>query len=85
MFETVENSGSKITYRCSICRNCKVCKEHSTDEIMSVKEEVEQDVTSQKTTASFLLMNNPSITLAHNKERLLKKYNQQIKKLNENR
>ena len=52
---------------------------------MSVKEEVEQDVTSQKTTASLLLMNNPSITLAHNKERLLKKYNQQIKKLNENR
>ena len=70
MFETVENSGSKITYRCSICRNCKVCKEHSTDEIMSIKEEVEQDVinksvkvdvASQRTTASLPLMNNPSI------------------------
>ena len=93
MFETVENSGSKITYRCSICRNCKVCKEHSTDEIMSIKEEVEQDVinksvkvdvASQRTTASLPLMNNPSIKIAHNKERALKVYNQQIKKLNQN-
>ena len=93
MFETVENSGSKITYRCSICRNCKVCKEHSTDEIMSIKEEVEQDVinksvkvdvASQRTTASLPLMNNPSITLAHNKERALKVYDQQIRKLNQN-
>ena len=85
MFGDVESNGSEIAYKYNKCRNCKVCKEHSTDEIMSVKEEVEQDVTSQKTTASLLLMNNPSITLAHNKERLLKKYNQQIKKLNENR
>ena len=29
-------------------------------------------------------MNNPSIKLAHNKERALKVYNQQIKKLNQN-
>ena len=93
MFETVENSGSKITYRCSICRNCKVCKEHSTDEMISVKEEVKQDVinksvevdvANQRTTASLPLMNNPSIKLAHNKERALKVYNHQIKILNQN-
>ena len=93
MFEDVENAGSEINYRCSICRNCKVCKEQSTDEIMSVKEEVEQDVInksvkvdvdSQGTTASLPLMNNPSIKLAHNKERAMKVYNKQIKKLNQN-
>ena len=33
MFKDVENTGSEISYRCSKCRNCKVCKEHSTDEI----------------------------------------------------
>ena len=44
MFEDVESTGSETTYRCIKCRNCKVCKEHLTDEIMSVKEEVEQDV-----------------------------------------
>ena len=93
MLEVVQNTGSEITYRCSICINCKVCKEHSTDEIMSVKKEVEQDVinksvkvdvASQRTTASLPLMNNPSITLAHNKERALKVYDQQIRKLNQN-
>ena len=77
IFEDVENTGSEITCRCSKCRNCKVCKEHSTDEIMSVKEEIEQyvinksvkvDVASQRTTVSFPLMNNLSIKLAHNKE-----------------
>ena len=77
MFEDVENTGSEITYRCSMGRNCKVCKEHSTDEIMSFKEQMEQDVmnksmkvdaTSQRTTASLPLMYNPSIKLAHNKE-----------------
>ena len=75
IFEDVEDTGSEITYRCSMGRNCKVCKEHSTDEIMSVKEQVEQDVinksvkvdaTSQRTTASLPLTNNPSIKLAHN-------------------
>ena len=89
MFDDVENTGSKITYICTICRNCKVCKEHSSDEII-VKKEVGQYainksvkvyVASQRTTASHPLMNNPSIKLAHNKEQTLKVYNQQIKKL----
>ena len=93
MSENVENTGSEITYRCSICRNCKVCKEHSTDEIISVKEEVKQDVinkfvevdvANQRTTASLPLMNTPSIKLAHNKRRALEVYNHQIKKLNQN-
>ena len=44
MFGDVESNGSEIAYKYNKCRNCKVCKEHSADEIMSVKEEVEQDV-----------------------------------------
>ena len=32
MFEDVENTGSEITYGCSKCGNCNVCKEHLTDE-----------------------------------------------------
>ena len=68
MFEDVEKTGSEITYRCSKCRNSKVSGKYSTDEIMSVKEEVEQDVVnksakvdvaSQRTTASLPLINNP--------------------------
>ena len=60
---------------------------------MSVKEEVEQDVinksvkvdvASQRTTASFPLINNLSFKLAHNKEWAMKLHNQHIKKLNQN-
>ena len=58
---------------------------------MSVKKEVEQDgtkksvkvdVTSQRTTSSLPLMNNPSGKLAHNKKRTLRSI-QQTKKLNQ--
>ena len=42
------------------------------------------DVASQRTTAYIPLMNNPSTKLAHDKERALKVYNQQIKKFNQN-
>ena len=53
---------------------------------MSAKvEQVKVDVTSKRTTASLPLISNPSIKLAHNKEQALKVYNQQIKKLNQNR
>ena len=44
MFEEVENAENEISYRCSNCRNCKACKENSWADMMSVKEEVEDDV-----------------------------------------
>ena len=93
MFEAVESAGSEISYRCSNCRTCKVCKEHEQYEMMSVKEEVEQDIINisvkvdvekRTTTASLPLMHNPTVTLAHDKEKALQVYNQQIKKLNKN-
>ena len=93
IFENVENAGSEILYRCSNCRSCKVCKEHEHNEMMSIKEEIEQDIINSSmkvnrekriTTASLPLMHNPVIKLAHNKDIALKVYNQQIKKLNKN-
>ena len=44
VFEEVENAGTEISYKCNKCRDCKICKEHEQTEIMSIKEEVEQDV-----------------------------------------
>ena len=82
IFEDVENTGSEITYRCSKCRNCKLSKEHSTDEM--INKTVKVDMASQRATACLPLMNNPSIKLAHNKERASKVYNQQIRKLKQN-
>ena len=49
-----------------------------------INKSVKVDTTSQRTTPSLPLIYNPSIKLAHNKERALKVYKQQIKKLNQN-
>ena len=89
MFEEVENAGSEISFRCNNCRNCKACKEHAQADMMSVKEEVEQDVINKSvtvdtdrriTTALLPLMFNPLHKLAPNKDKALRIYNQQVKK-----
>ena len=93
MFEEVENAGSEISFRCNNCRNCKACKEHPQADMMSVKEEVEQDVINKSITvdtdrriktALLLLMLNLLHKLAPNKDKALCIYNQQVKKLNQN-
>ena len=42
-FDKVESSGT-ITYRCMKCRNCKSCKESERIEMISIKEEAEQEL-----------------------------------------
>ena len=73
--------------------SCKLCKEHDQSEILSVREEVEQDVINNSvevniknrvTVASLPLMQNPAIKLAPNKNKALQIYNQQIRKLDRN-
>jgi len=44
IFEEVEATGSEIAYRCPQCRSCKTCKHESSNEIISVKEEIEQSI-----------------------------------------
>ena len=80
MFEEVENAGSEISKRCNNCRNCKACKEHAETDMMSVKEEMEQDVINKSvtvdtdrriTTALLQLMFNLLNKLAPNKDKAL--------------
>ena len=44
IFEEVENAGSEISCKCNKAWDYKINKEHEQTEIMSIKEEVEQDV-----------------------------------------
>ena len=87
VFEKVENAGSEISFRCSKCRSFKFCKEHNQIEILSAREEVEQDVINNSvevsiknrvTVAPLPLMQNPAIKLPPNKNKALQIYNQQI-------
>ena len=63
IFEEVENAGTDISYRFNKCWDCKICKEHQQNEIMSIQEEVEQGLINksvsvnvmQRTTKLFFL------------------------------
>ena len=89
-FENVENAASEILYRCIDCRNCTKCKNGERIEMLSLKEEVEQDmiqksvhvdVNSGTTIAKLPLLENPATKLAPNKENALAVYRSQLKKL----
>ena len=80
VFENVENAGSEISFRCSKCRSCKLCKEHNQSETLSVREEVENNVINNSvevniknraTVGSLPLTQNPAIKLAPNKNKAL--------------
>ena len=92
-FHEVEEAGSEIQYRCVKCRVCKDCKEHGTNENLSIREEVEEDiirrsitveVQKQICTAKLPLIADPAVKLAPNADIARKVYNGVIKKLNKN-
>ena len=89
-FHKVEEAGSEISYRCVNCRSCKACKTHDHDEVMSIKEEVEQDIINKAvkvdikqrvTTARLPMMQDSIIKLIPNKNKAMKVFIQQRKKL----
>ena len=78
IFEDDENAGSEIPYTYNNCRDWKICKEHEQTEIMSIKEEVEQDVIKDSVsvdikkrtvTAVLPFMFNSLEKLAHHKDK----------------
>jgi len=92
-FQQVEETGTVINFRCIKCRNCKECKEHDRNEIISIKEEVEQDIinrsvnvdiNSRTTTATLPFIHDATIKLSPNKETAMSIFNQQLRKLNNN-
>ena len=91
VFEEVEASGSEITYRCPNCRTCNQCKHDESNEVISIREEIEQsiinssvtiDQTTKTTKATLPFISDPSTRLANNKDIAIKVYNQQLRKLN---
>ena len=89
LFEEVEAAGSEISYRCPRCRDCKDCKDDSND-VISIKEEIEQTIIEKSVTIDF---NNgitraflpftadPNKRLSNNREKAMKTYQQQVRKL----
>ena len=91
LFDVAERAGSEILYRCVNCRNCKDCKSHGATENISIKEEVEQDLIDKSIhineeanviTATLPFTHDPQVKLAPNKDKAMKVYQQQLRKLN---
>ena len=89
-FEEVENSGSEILYRCADCRKCGKCRNGEQVELISVREEVEQDVINKSVTvnvetdttvAQLPLIDDPMKKLAPNKKNAMVVFKDQVKKL----
>ena len=92
-FDEVENTGSEISYRCRKCRNCKDCKNNDSNEIISIREQVEDDMMSKSIivdletrscTAKLPLIHDPESRLEPNKSKALKVFSQQLKRLKNN-
>ena len=90
LFEQVESTGSEITFRCPTCLVCKECKHREEYESVSLKKKVEQSINDSSvkiniedstTTARLPFIANPN-RLANNKQKAIKVYNQQLRKLN---
>ena len=90
VFEEVEATGSEISYRCPDCRDCKACKQPSNDYI-SCKEEIEQNIINSSITIDFVsktatallpFIADPETRLVNNKDKAMKTYQQQVRKLN---
>ena len=89
-FEQVESTGCEVTYRCPTCRTCKECKHFEEYQSVSIREEVEQNIINSSvtinvedstTSASLPFIADPR-RLANNKDKAMKVYKQQLRKLN---
>ena len=92
-FNIMETTGSEITYRCPNCRSCQKCRSHEGVEAISIREEIEQDIINQSvhldtstrsTMARLPFIHDPVVKLAPNKDKAMRVFNQQLKKLSKN-
>ena len=92
-FELAENAGSVITHRCPDCRRCKECRNGEKIQYASIEEELEQDEINKSVTvdvqagnvvARLPFIRDPQTTLAPNKNKALKVYQTQVRKLAKN-
>ena len=91
VFEEVENAGSQITFRCVKCRGCKDCRNSEKIEMISIREEAEQEIINKSvtvnletccSTAVLPFTEDPTKKLAPNSDRALKVYKNAVYRLN---
>ena len=90
-FEEVESAGTEVLYRCNNCRNCKECKKSLRFDVVTIQEEIEDEILDQCVTVDlekgevvtklpFLV--DPDTRLKPNDRMALKVYESQVRTLN---
>ena len=86
-FDEVEDAGSIITYRCVDCHGCKACRNSEQIEVVSIREEIEQERLNESVTlneetqrieATLPCIENPVTKLAPNKDIAYKLYQRRV-------
>ena len=90
-FQSVEDAGSEILYRCEECRKCETCKQPTNIEDISIKQAAEQqlvnksvtiNVKEQRIEATLPMIHEPSTKLPpSNRNTALQVYNRVVKQL----
>ena len=91
LFQSVEDAGSEILFRCNKCRDCKTCKHHENIDNMTVDQEAGQllieasitiDTTNQRIEATLPMICDPATKLPpSNRDTALRVYNRVTKQL----
>ena len=89
-YDTIDEAGTVITYRCMDYRACSNCKKGARFEALNIQEEVEQNVIGRSicidaeggiTTAKLPFVSEPDVRLVPNQNEALKVYRSQVRKL----
>ena len=92
-FEKVEKAGTEVSYRCLRCRGCLECRKSEMVEVISLQEEMEQELVNKSvsvslnegcTSAYLPFLCDPTKKLASNYHIAEKIYYSQIRRLNSN-
>ena len=93
-YDTLESTGTEVTYRCVDCRECLKCKNGPRMESLSITEEIEETLISKSVTVDldrgistsrlpFVVDPDGRISMEEQKQMALKVYRSQVKMLSE--
>ena len=90
VFDEIESAGTEISYRCSNCRNCQECKKSLRIDVISIQEEIEEDIVVKcvevseekgESVSKLPFVVNPDVRLKSNEGMARKVYQSQIRNL----
>ena len=90
VLDDIESAGTEISYRCGNCRNCQECKKSLRIDVISIQEEIEEEIVVKcvevseekgESVSKLPFVVNPDVRLKPNEGMARKVYQAQIRNL----